>query len=180
MSESKKSARTTSSQPTSSVAGSLASPYLLQASNSPSGMIGGSGLSSPESFANYDPDTCSWRTCQGCLLEGWATYSETWPPSGTMRNGKVYQRPALVPRTSVTGSSLLPTATATANQLCPSMQKKWASHRRILWPTPRQFMHKDSTTDRGKSNLGEVVGGQLNPMWVEWLQGFPLGWTEVD
>lgn len=49
-----------------------------------------------------------------------------------------------------------------------------------MWPTPRAFMHKDSTTDRGKSNLGEVVGGQLNPQWVEWLMGFPLGWTDLD
>jgi hypothetical protein len=49
-----------------------------------------------------------------------------------------------------------------------------------MWPTPRAFMHKDSTTDRGKSNLGEVVGGQLNPMWVEWLMGFPLGWTDLE
>jgi hypothetical protein len=49
-----------------------------------------------------------------------------------------------------------------------------------MWPTPRAFMHKDSTTNRGKSNLGEVVGGQLNPMWVEWLMGFPLGWTDLE
>jgi len=49
-----------------------------------------------------------------------------------------------------------------------------------MWPTPRAFMHKDSATDRGKSNLGEVVGGQLNPMWVEWLMGFPLGWTDLE
>jgi hypothetical protein len=49
-----------------------------------------------------------------------------------------------------------------------------------MWPTPRAFMHKDSTTDRGKSNFGEVVGGQLNPMWVEWLMGFPLGWTDLE
>jgi len=48
-----------------------------------------------------------------------------------------------------------------------------------LWPTPRKFMHKDSTLDRGKSNLGEVVGGQLNPTWVEWLMGWPLGWTDL-
>ena len=32
-----------------------------------------------------------------------------------------------------------------------------------LWPTPREFMYKDSKTARGKSNLGEVVGGTLNP-----------------
>jgi len=52
-------------------------------------------------------------------------------------------------------------------------------HKR-LWPTPRVFMHKDSTTDRGKGNLGEVVGGKLNPMWVEWLMGFPEGWTDLN
>jgi len=22
-------------------------------------------------------------------------------------------------------------------------------------------------------------GGQLNPMWVEWLMGWPLGWTDL-
>lgn len=23
-------------------------------------------------------------------------------------------------------------------------------------------------------------GGQLNPTWVEWLMGFPLGWTDLQ
>jgi hypothetical protein len=31
---------------------------------------------------------------------------------------------------------------------------------------------------RGKS-LSEQVGGSLNPMWVEWLMGWPLGWTDL-
>ena len=48
-----------------------------------------------------------------------------------------------------------------------------------MWPTPRQFMYKDATTDRGKGNLGEKVGGQLNPTWVEWLMGWPIGWTDL-
>lgn len=48
-----------------------------------------------------------------------------------------------------------------------------------MWPTPRQFMHKDTHTDRGKSNLGEVVGGKLNPTWTEWLMGWPLEWTDL-
>ncbi len=55
------------------------------------------------------------------------------------------------------------------------------------YPTPRCFMHKDALTDRGKSNLGEVINekeqvtktGQLNPSWVEWLMGWPIGWTDL-
>lgn len=40
---------------------------------------------------------------------------------------------------------------------------------------------------RRRGNLEEVVadregdsaiGGHLNPTWVEWLMGFPLGWTD--
>jgi hypothetical protein len=26
--------------------------------------------------------------------------------------------------------------------------------------------------------LGDQIGGSLNPTWVEWLMGFPLGWTD--
>ncbi len=55
------------------------------------------------------------------------------------------------------------------------------------YPTPRCLMHKDALTDRGKSNLGEVINerehmtktGQLNPSWVEWLMGWPIGWTDL-
>lgn len=47
------------------------------------------------------------------------------------------------------------------------------------WPTPRAFMHKDTTTDRGKGNLGEKVQGLLNPNWTEWLMGWPIEWTAL-
>jgi hypothetical protein len=32
----------------------------------------------------------------------------------------------------------------------------------------------------GGENLRTVAGGALNPTWVEWLMGFPLGWTDCD
>ena len=61
-----------------------------------------------------------------------------------------------------------------------------------MWPTPvandaknpyaRVREHSQSVM------LGEAVlnadhstaGGKLNPMWVEWLMGFPLGWTDLE
>ena len=26
----------------------------------------------------------------------------------------------------------------------------------------------------------EDIGGRLNPEWVEWLMGFPAGWTDLE
>jgi hypothetical protein len=52
-----------------------------------------------------------------------------------------------------------------------------------MLPTPRQFMWKDAKEDRGKCNLGEVVGNsrglKLQPAFVEWMMGYPDKWTEL-
>ena len=37
--------------------------------------------------------------------------------------------------------------------------------------------HRENQT-RGKP-LSEQIGGKLNPTWVEWLMGWPLGWTDL-
>jgi hypothetical protein len=59
-----------------------------------------------------------------------------------------------------------------------------------LWPTAtaRDWRSgKASSTTHAKNSrpLNEVVAqgqasGALNPMWVEWLMGFPLGWTDLE
>jgi hypothetical protein len=65
---------------------------------------------------------------------------------------------------------------------------------RTMWPTPQASDNRDrgnlsnpSVQRRlaiGKQvSLGQSVSlksGSLNPTWVEWLQGFPLGWTDLD
>lgn len=58
------------------------------------------------------------------------------------------------------------------------------------WPTPVASMAKGSSPasltrksgkDRSNDRLDHAVmasdGGQLNPVWVEWLMGWPTGWT---
>ena len=33
--------------------------------------------------------------------------------------------------------------------------------------------------ERNSKPLSEQIGGSLNPTWVEWLMGWPLGWTDL-
>jgi hypothetical protein len=47
-----------------------------------------------------------------------------------------------------------------------------------MWATPTASVggpEPDGATGR---KLVTQVGGQLNPTWVEWLMGWPLGWTD--
>jgi DNA (cytosine-5)-methyltransferase 1 len=56
------------------------------------------------------------------------------------------------------------------------------------WPTPTARDHKDGTNVENvpvNSLLGRAVkpskeSGALNPTWVEWLMGFPSGWTDLE
>jgi hypothetical protein len=70
------------------------------------------GESTGDLLANYDPASSSWRTSQACLVSGWEPYSETFPRSGMMLSGTVYQLPPSAPLTGGTGSGLLPTPAA--------------------------------------------------------------------
>ena len=35
-------------------------------------------------------------------------------------------------------------------------------------------------TAEERQSMSAGNGGQLNPMWVEWLMGFPIGWTDLN
>lgn len=59
----------------------------------------------------------------------------------------------------------------------------WEAQGKIpaMWPIPTA--HPDNSNKNGQfanPTLGDAVGGRLNPMWVEWLMGFPLGWTDLE
>jgi hypothetical protein len=51
------------------------------------------------------------------------------------------------------------------------------------WPTPTSHNAKEcaspSEHKRNTPTLAAQAGGKLNPMWVEWLMGWPLGMTDL-
>jgi hypothetical protein len=148
------------------------------------------------SFTKYDPDLSMWKTHQCSLLGGLESFSETWPRWGLMRDGECWEQQMSAHRTSETESGSKeswPTprsCSAMAATITP--ESAWNENRfpnletvvgRRMWGTPKAQDSRHAMWDRNKGNLGEQVaglhGGKLNPMWVEWLMGWPLGWTDL-
>jgi hypothetical protein len=85
-------------------------------------------------------------------------------------------------------SALLPTPTARdwkdgTAQACANVEPNGLLGRVVhLLPTPHANCHTGpgSQGREGGLNLQTHVGGALNPQWVEWLMGFPDGWTALE
>jgi hypothetical protein len=147
------------------------------------------GLNLPASLANYDPDSSLWKTSQRCLLEGWTLYSGSWPRSGTMRGGIVYQLKPLVPLIGGTGCLLWPTPVARDDGKTPEAHMKMKANmkggprykctsltvmvkgiQQGMWPTPRASVIAASATmqtvaniKKPRGNLEEVVYARTWP-----------------
>jgi hypothetical protein len=142
------------------------------------------GHVSPSAFAWFDHDLRCWKTLQGTFLSDLEMCKPIWPRSGITQNGIAYQRQPSVPRTFAIEYSL-------------------SLHGNRLWATPttQEIEHPNMTiteTGRRASKSGngrghsigladqvklwpkENIGGSLNPEWVEWLMGFPIGWTDLE
>lgn len=164
------------------------------------------GQSSPALLARLDRGGSWQRMYRGCcpVKEGDTSgeSSQTWPRSGSMQNGSCYRlRPSGLPIGGI-GYSLWPTPTVNdANNATfpPSQVSRDSLVGAVMraWPTPRSSDWKGAVTPTdctarrlatGRANLPEAVqeqerdqgGGTLSPMWVEWLMGFPTGWTDLD
>ena len=81
------------------------------------------GLRWPASSTRFDRATSSWKIHPCLFPEDSMSCSVTLPRWGMMQGGELSERTTLPHLTSVTGSGLLATPTATANQTCPSMQQ---------------------------------------------------------
>jgi hypothetical protein len=175
-------------------AASPAKTFPLQARGQAStGSAPECGATWPASLARFDPASCSWRTAQPSLLGDSDECLVTWPRSGTTRNGLCWERPMLAPRTSATASGLWPAPVSddTSSRSKPYAQGGTPLSLAVkLWPTPTtpagncvgrldEWGGSRSRAVMRTLVTAEELGGPLNPPWVEWLMGWPLGWTDL-
>lgn len=127
----------------------------------------------------YDLQSSTWRTHR-CLWEEALPWSSvSLPKWGLTLSGELWEQQISEHRINEIVSGWLH---GTSN-------RKMASR---TWPTPVASMSKGSSlgaltrksgTSRYNDRLDHAVmasdGGQLNPEWVEWLMGWPIGWTEL-
>jgi hypothetical protein len=149
-------------------------------------------------LAKFDQDSYSWKTAQCSFIEESGESLVTFPVSGMTRSGLLWELPMLAHRTSATERGLWRTPDTGGGgmqkQLSQGKTHRASGHSiqiRLqdqvnnpkLWPTPVQRMYKDmgypSEYGRNEIPLAAQVGGPLNPDWVEWLMGWPIGWTDL-
>ena len=132
----------------------------------------------------------------------------TWKQKVTKSSRSLFQLAVSMPRTEETEYGLLrgggrcgrpqehqAEGQTTRRNACDhrdtgEQQTSWV----LFWPTPKANKVHPMITDqnrqklssRNKANLEEVIAGncgkatgQLNPAWVEWLMGYPMGWTDL-
>ena len=148
------------------------------------GIVAGSGTNSPASLERSARDSSSLKTSRAEKAYGCRTSDTSCICSATVPVPSRFLPPTSGHHTDGGESSLLPTLTATADSLAPSMAKSPA-HRRLQQTLCVAGHYSNAggskSGPRKLTPYGEAAqaGGTLSPTWCEWFMGFPIGYTEV-
>lgn len=125
-----------------------------------------------------------WPTPKANDAEKRGNFDVTNPRNGLPAAAKAW--PTLTASLGTKGGRVTPRKSREGGTLIEAMSA------RQNWPTPVATMSKgsspnaltrkdgqDCTNDRLDHAVMASDGGQLNPTWVEWLMGWPLGWTDL-
>jgi len=138
-----------------------------------------SGQSSTVLFAKFVPGGSLLKTSldytQVMMGGSSQRFSENWPRAGMMQNGRCYQRRLLVRSTYGKGCSLWPTPRASMGMSFPL-----ASVQKSLTRSFGANNLEDHLTISLCQENQNLDGLYMNPEWVEWIQGFPTGWTDLE
>lgn len=132
-----------------------------------------SGRKSSESLGRFNQDGFFLKMCRELFQTDLSEPSSViWPASGMMRDGRVWELTRLVPRTEEKDGSLWPTLTASPRGATTAERNA----KRLGGVTLESALARwESPTNRKD---GPGVYGGLNPNFLEWFMGFPIGWTE--
>ena len=126
------------------------------------------------SFTKYSQDSCSWKTHQCSLLGDLEEFSETWPQWGLMRGGECWEQQTLERTIRGTESGFVGQTFPTPDASCG--QRGTQPH----WTPKRKSGHQAQyTINQAVRDLEQSSGGKLNPVWLEWVMGWPMHWTDL-
>ena len=124
------------------------------------------------SFAKYDPNTHSLKTHQCLLFEDSTESCVTLPRWGLMQDGECWEQMTLVQTMKEKESGLLQKyPTPNASDGTRGTMPNWVPIR----PSghPAQYPLNQALRD-----LTGIIG-KPNPIFVEWLMGWPMQWTDL-
>lgn len=126
-------------------------------------------------LARYDPYTHSLKTAQCSLFADLIESSVTLHRWGILRNGELYPHPISELPIIESAYGLWPTPTA----------NEFRTHNRDVLIARRERAKESKKNGNGFGlSLGNALtiagdNGDMNPEWVEWLMGWPIGWTDL-
>lgn len=126
------------------------------------------GLKWRESSVRYDLNSSAWKILHDSEEKVLPWSSVTLPKWGMAANGFVFQHPTAERPMKETGCGLWPTAKASIRGDCPSERLRRT-------PDLPSAIKMRPLPD----GSAPPQDGQLNPDWVEWFMGWPIGWTEL-
>ena len=118
-----------------------------------------------ELLGNVNPDGQSLKMSQLSLIEDSQSYLTTLPKQGMMLNGSVYRQTKLELDIKENEYGLLPTPVA-SDYHARRKTKNWKGN--------------DLVSRVAEMEYKSIQVAYLNPDWVEWLMGYPIGYTNLE
>jgi len=118
-------------------------------------------------YGKWNPISSSWKMSEDWLMGLTRTLRKSlgvFPRRGTMQNGVCTPLPTQEHHTNDKDGGVWPTS-------------------QFATPQSRDYRigNIDRWNDYNRSrNLNDQIGGSLNPDWVEWLMGLPIGWSSTE
>jgi len=164
---------------------SLQEAFLASLSASPGRGVeiptkGTYGPNCAESLAKFGPNGACWRMCQDSfqmMLDGsLEEFSGTWPRSGMMLSGTVYQLPPLVQIIAETESGFWPTPCKDGNG---GSHGKAKLNRMLSTPTVCGDWNRKGASATSGDGINTQLGGPQHPNHREWMMGYPKDHTDA-